>query len=131
MRFKKYLVVSLLFLAACEPSINSRGNVIAVKQVDAFVIGKTTMEEVLRSCGTPPLLKDNFTWIYVGGRSEEVSFQNIEVKDRSIVKLFFDKNRILKDKVVTVPTNVNYDFDEGVTSLISKQESEALLKKSS
>jgi len=129
MRFKSGLFVSLLFLASCEPFVNSRGNVVAIKQVDSFIIGKTTMEDVLRSCGTPSLHKNNFTWIYIGGRSEEVSFKNTEIKDRYVLKLIFDKNKVLKDKIVTHPTKENYSFDEEVTDLISNAEVEALLKK--
>jgi len=129
MRFKSGLFVSLLFLASCEPFVNSRGNVVAIKQVDSFIIGKTTMEDVLRSCGTPSLHKNNFTWIYIGGRSEEVSFKNTEIKDRYVLKLIFDKNKVLKDKIVTHPTKEDYSFDEEVTDLISNAEVEALLKK--
>lgn len=129
MRFKSGLFVSLLFLASCEPFVNSRGNVVAIKQVDSFIIGKTTMEDVLRSCGTPSLHKNNFTWIYIGGRSEEVSFKNTEIKDRYVLKLIFDKNKVLKDKIVTHPTKADYSFDEEVTDLISNAEVEALLKK--
>ena len=129
MRFKSSLLVSLLFLASCEPIVNSRGNVIAIKQIDNFVIGKTTMEDVLKSCGTPSLHKNNFTWIYIGGHSEEVAFKNVEIKDRSVVKLIFDENKTLKDKIVTHPAKEDLYFDEEVTNLISNAEVKALLKK--
>ncbi len=129
MRFKDCLFVSLLFLASCEPFVNSRGNVVAIKQVDSFVVGKTTMEDVLRTCGTPSLHKNNFTWIYIGGHSEEMSFKNVEIKERSVIKLIFDENKVLKDKIITHPTKEDYHFDEEVTDLISNAEVEALLKK--
>lgn len=129
MRFKSGLLVSLLFLASCEPIVNSRGNVIAIKQIDNFVIGKTTMEDVLKSCGTPSLHKNNFTWIYIGGHSKEVAFNSVEIKDRSVVKLIFNEDRTLKDKIVTRPTKEDFHFDEEVTNLISNAEVKALLKK--
>ena len=128
MRFKDCLFVSLLFLASCEPFVNSRGNVVAIKHVDSFVIGKTTMEDVLKKCGTPSLHKNNFTWIYIGGHAKEVAFKNIEIKDRSVIKLIFDENKVLKDKIITHPTKEDYNFDEEVTDLISNAEVKALLK---
>ena len=118
-----------LFLVSCEPFINSRGNVVAEKEIGSFIVGKTTMEDVLRSCGSPSLHKDNFTWIYIGGRSEEVSFSGVQLKDRSVIKLIFDKNKVLKDKVMIRPSNEKYSFDEEFTELISNKEVEILLKK--
>lgn len=122
MRFGFFFLVSSLCLAACEPFINSRGNVVAIKQVDSFTIGKTTMEDVIESCGTPSLHKNSFTWIYIGGRSEEVSFKDIEIKDRSIIKLVFDENKVLKSKEVTHPINGSYNFDDENVNLISNKE---------
>ena len=119
----------LLCLASCEPFVNSRGNVVAEKEAVSFVVGRTTMEDVLKSCGSPSLHKDNFTWIYIGGRSEEASFRGIQMKERSVVKLIFDKNKVLKDKVIIHPTNKEYGFNEEVTDLISNKEVETLLKK--
>ena len=118
-----------LFLVSCEPFVNSRGNVVAEKEIGSFIVGKTTMEDVLRSCGSPSLHKDNFTWIYIGGRSEEVSFSGVQLKDRSVIKLIFDKNKVLKDKVMIRPSNEKYSFDEEFTELISNKEVEILLKK--
>lgn len=129
MRFREFFFVSLLCLVACEPFVNSRGNVIAIKQIDSFMIGKTTMEDVLKTCGTPSLHKDNFTWIYVGGRSEEVSFKDVEMKNRSIIKLFFDKNKVLKNTVVTHPANSTYNFDDENTNLISSKEVKNIVAK--
>lgn len=129
MRFREFFFVSLLCLVACEPFVNSRGNVIAIKQIDSFTIGKTTMEDVLKTCGTPSLHKDNFTWIYIGGRSEEVSFKDVEMKNRSIIKLFFDKNKVLKNTVVTHPANSTYNFDDENTNLISSKEVKNIVAK--
>ncbi len=129
MLLKRCLFFFLLFLVSCEPFVNSRGNVVIKKEIDSFVIGRTTMADVLKSCGSPSLHKDNFTWIYIGGRSEEVSFHGTQLKDRSVIKLIFDKNQILKNKVILHPSNKECSFDEGFTELISNKEVESLLKK--
>ncbi len=130
MRFKKYLLISVTLLAACEPFSHSRGNVTAEGQFRSFIIGQTTMEDVLRKCGTPSLHKNNFTWIYTGGVSEETSFKGIEIKDRAIIRLSFDANKVLKNKELIRPSNNVYHFDEDTTDLMSNQEVENLLKKS-
>ena len=129
MFLKSCLFLVSLFLVSCEPFVNSRGNVVAAKEFGSFVIGRTTMEDVLRSCGSPSLHKDNFTWIYIGGRSEEVSFGGIQLKERSVIKLIFDKNKILRNKIIIHPMKEKYSFDEEFTDLISNEEVEALLKK--
>lgn len=128
MRFKHYLLISSVLLASCEPFVNSRGNVIAERQLESLIIGQTTMEDVLRSCGTPSLHRNNFTWIYIGGRSEETSFEGIEMKNRIVIKLTFDTNKILKNKEIIRPTN-GFEFDEETTALISNKEVEALLER--
>ncbi len=130
MRFGNYLLISSLLLTSCEPFVNSRGNVIAEKQFESFVIGKTTMEDVLESCGTPSLHKNNFTWIYIGGRSEETSFKGIEMKDRAMVRLTFSENKVLANKEIVRPSNNVYNFNEETTSLISNKEAESLLRRS-
>lgn len=129
MRFGNCLLISCLLWASCEPFVNSRGNVIAEKQFESFVIGKTTMEDVLESCGTPSLHRDNFTWIYVGGKSEETSFKGIEMKDRAMVRLTFSENKVLSNKEIVRPSNNVYNFNEETTNLISGNEAESLLKK--
>lgn len=129
MLLRSCLFLVSLFLVSCEPFVNSRGNVVIGKEVDSFIIGRTTMEDVLRSCGSPSLHKDNFTWIYIGGRSEEVSFKGIQMKERSVIKLIFDRNKVLKDKIVIHPSDKESSFDEEVTNLITKEEVDAFLKK--
>ena len=130
MRFGNYLLISSILLASCEPFVNSRGNVIAEGQLDSFVIGQTTMEDVLKSCGTPSLHKDNFTWIYIGGRSEETSFKGIEMKNRIVIRLTFDTNKVLKNKEIVRPSNSGFSFDEETTDLISNKEVGAILERS-
>ncbi len=128
MPLKKYLVVSVLVLASCQPFINSRGNVVAEQKVDSFIIGKTTMSDVLRECGTPSLHKNDFTWIYIGGVSEEISFKSVNMKNKVIIKLIFDQNKILREKIVTKPKETEYSFNPDTTNLITDQEVNSLLK---
>lgn len=136
MRFKSCFLVSSLSLAclllvSCQPFVNSRGNVVAEKQFESFAIGKTTMGDVLESCGTPSLHKDNFTWIYVGGRSEETSFKGVEMRDRVVIRLTFGADRILRNKEIvrSADSDGGYDFDEETTDLISNKEAGTLLNK--
>ena len=130
----RYILGLFLFLApcliSCEPFINSRGNMTILENVDSFIVGKTTMDEVLSKCGTPSLHKDNFTWIYISARSEEQAFHGVQMKNRVVVKLTFDSNRILKDVEKNSPKNIDSLLnDDEFTNLISEKEADNLIKK--
>lgn len=119
----------MMFLSACQPFVDSRGNVVVSEHVNSFVIGKTTMDEVVRKCGTPSLHKDNFTWIYIGAKSEETSFKGIELKNQTVIKLIFDSNRILRDIKKLSPKDKDSILgDDEATSLITEAEAVALAK---
>jgi outer membrane protein assembly factor BamE (lipoprotein component of BamABCDE complex) len=92
----KFLVLGLCFLAACQPRVNSRGNITVEENLGQFIEGKTTMDDVLQKCGTPSLHQDNYSWIYIGSKVEEDNFKKIKLTYQFIVKMTFDQNKILK-----------------------------------
>lgn len=95
-----------------------------------FIVGKTTMADVLRKCGTPSLHKDDFTWIYVGCRSEEVAFGSVDLKNRFIVRMRFGPNKILQSLEKINPRESDEIItDEGITNLISDKEVRAKVEK--
>lgn len=116
---KKALFV-LLLLAACQPRIDSRGNVTVTEHIDEFVVGKTTMDDVISACGTPSLNKDGLTWYYIGAKSQEIAFQKVVMTDRYVVKMQFDRNRILRsiDKTPLPDTKI-LQADDEITDLVT------------
>ena len=130
-KFSVLLLCALYVLCACEPKVNLRGNLSLADNVDTFVVGKTTVADVVRACGSPSIQKDNFVWIYSGWRSEELAFRNVDVKDKMIVRMAFDKNGVLKslDKIKSEnDKNSKIITDDVETQAISEKEAEAIVK---
>ena len=116
----------MLLLSACQPFVNSRGNVVISDHIDSFVIGKTTMQDVIQKCGTPSLQLEKSVWIYAGARSEAMSFKGVSMKDCNVFKLSFDDKDVLKsiDRLKADGDGVKLD-DSNYTRLISDSEAEA------
>jgi outer membrane protein assembly factor BamE (lipoprotein component of BamABCDE complex) len=121
---------------ACQPAIDSRGNVTVEESFNSFVVGKTTMSDVLEKCGTPSLHCDNYSWIYVGLKTEEDRFKNVKSFYDFIVKITFNPDRTLKLIERIDPTNRReITMDKEVTRLIEEKQAvhqikAALAKKS-
>ena len=125
---KKYILYGMFFLSACEPFVNSRGNVVISDQIGSFVIGKTTMSEVMQKCGSPSLQQDKTNLIYVGARSEVVAFKGNSMKDHSVFTLEFDQNNILKNikRLDVSGTGIELK-DEKFTQLLKDPEAEKVV----
>ncbi|MDR2158247.1 MAG: hypothetical protein LBO02_02945 [Holosporaceae bacterium] len=120
---KFFLIIGLCFLAACQPRINSRGNVVVKENLKNFAVGKTTMQDVLARCGAPSLLRGDYLWIYIGAKSEEITFGDIKLTDKFIVRMKFDANKILQsiEKVESqLKEDDNIDMNEEITGLIEE-----------
>ncbi|MDR1560864.1 MAG: hypothetical protein LBS23_00725 [Holosporaceae bacterium] len=121
---RAFLVAGIFFvLSACQPLINFRGNVVVKDHINSFIVGKTTMAEILEKCGTPSLHKNNLTWIYIGGKSKEIAFQGVELKNRFVVKMQFDSNKTLTSiERVKLSKNDEILADDDVTELMSEKQ---------
>ncbi len=129
---KRSMLVSgmiLGLLTACQPIIHSRGNVTVEDNLSKFIVGKTTMSDVIGMCGTPSLHKDNFTWIYIGAKSEEIAFHEVAMTKRCIVKMTFDSNKVLR-AIDRIPLSDDSAIltDEEITNLITEKQVEEQLK---
>lgn len=116
--------LSFLFLCnACQPRVNLRGNISLAEQVGSFKVGKTTSDDVYKACGSPSLQRGDNIWIYVGSRSEEVAFREVEIKDKLLVRLVFDDAGILRkiEKVSPKKSAMTAGAaDSDVTELLKK-----------
>ncbi|MDR1375448.1 MAG: hypothetical protein LBJ45_01375 [Holosporaceae bacterium] len=125
-----FSIVALGVLVGCQPVVNSRGNIVVEENMPRFIIGKTTMAEVLEKCGTPSLHKDDFTWIYIGSKSEEVAFGSVDLKNRFIVRMRFDPSKVLQSlEKINPQENDEISSDEEITNLISDKEVTAKVEK--
>lgn len=117
------LLVSSLFLAACQAVISESGNIIDPAKVEQIHVGTTTHDEVLKLLG-PPTLTNTYRqqrWVYIQDRQ----FKNLQrtfsrVTNR--IEITFDANGVVKDvernfdDTLYDPRNVTeQDKDKGYT----------------
>lgn len=123
------LLIGFLFLlCACQPKVNLRGNVTLAEKLKTFVVGKTKADDVMEACGSPSLRKDELTWIYIGARSEEISFKGVKLKDKIAVRMTFDHNGtlVLIENITQNNTDGKMVFDDEKTDLITDSQAEKL-----
>lgn len=123
---KSIRLFCLCLLISCQPSINTHGNKTILEHYHQFTIGKTTTNDVLQACGTPSLCRDEYTWIYVTHTSEEIAFKDVRTTDKMILKMTFDKNKVLKSiHKIESESNSEIMLQNTSGSLISEKEAEA------
>lgn len=99
-----HLVFLSLTLAACEPTVANRGNILDADRLAEIKAGTSTREDVATKLGTPTEVStfDDKVWYYVGRQTEQYSFLDPEVVQQKAVEIRFD------DKgVVTAVSNLD------------------------
>jgi outer membrane protein assembly factor BamE (lipoprotein component of BamABCDE complex) len=107
-----YASIGLLLLAACEPTIANRGNILDLEKLSEIKAGESTREDVASHLGTPTQTStfDDKTWYYVGRQTEQYSFLDPEVMKQQAIEIRFD------DKgVVTSVTNLDLASAQDIT----------------
>ena len=79
-------------LAACAPTLATRGNILDPDTLAAIKAGSSTREDVATRLGTPTQVStfDDKTWYYVGEKTERYSFLDPEVLERKAIAVRFD-----------------------------------------
>ena len=97
-------LLALLLLAACEPTIANRGNIIDQEKLAEIKAGESTREEVATKLGSPTQIStfDDKTWYYIGRQTEQYSFLDPEVLKQQAVEVQFND-----EGVVTEVKNLN------------------------
>jgi len=92
LRFFHHAMIGLLLLAACEPTIANRGNILDADKLAEIKPGETTREEVATKLGTPTRVStfDDKTWYYLGRQTQQYSFLDPEVLKQKAVEIKFD-----------------------------------------
>ena len=96
-RFSLILLGGLALLAACEPTVANRGNLLDSDKLTAIHVGTSTREDVMAKLGTPSEVSpfDEKTWYYFGRRTEQTSFFDPEVTDQQAVEIRFDDQGVV------------------------------------
>jgi outer membrane protein assembly factor BamE (lipoprotein component of BamABCDE complex) len=84
-------------LAACEPTIANRGNILDPDSLAQIVPGTTTREEVAAKLGTPTEIStfDEKVWYYIGRKTEQYSFFRPDVLKQQAIEVDFDEQGIV------------------------------------
>lgn len=96
----------VLALAACEPTVATRGNILDPDKMDQVEIGKSTREDVAKLLGTPTQVAtfDENVWYYMGRNTEQYSFFDPEVVAQRAVEVRFNDDGIVTAMKTFDPT---------------------------
>ena len=92
---KRIILIGLFgILAACEPTVANRGNILDPEKLADIKAGTSTREDVATKLGTPTQVStfDDKTWYYIGRQTEQYSFLDPEVLKQKAVEIKFDDN---------------------------------------
>jgi len=86
-------------LAACQPTIDQRGNLPDDKKISAIEPGVTTKQAVSQLLGTPSSVSTfgDKTWYYISRRTEQTAFFNPQVLDQQVIVVGFDEGGIVRN----------------------------------
>ncbi len=93
-------VISLtLALAACSPTINSRGYVPDADALATVEPGQSNRADVAEALGSPSAegVFDESVWYYISERTETVAFLKPKVIERTIIAVTFDDTDNVED----------------------------------
>lgn len=92
-----HLLITLALLAACEPTIANRGNVLDPDKVTEVKTGSSTRENVAAILGTPTMVStfDDKIWYYAGRQTKQYSFLDPEVLDQQAIEIRFDDQGVV------------------------------------
>jgi outer membrane protein assembly factor BamE (lipoprotein component of BamABCDE complex) len=86
-----------LTLAACSPTVDTRGNLAEKERIDQIQPGVSTRDDIAAILGTPSATGtfDPNIWYYIGARTEKTAFFRPEVVERKIVVVKFDDSGVV------------------------------------
>ena len=86
-----------LLLAACAPTVYTRGNLLDEEKLAQIKVGESTREEVAAKIGSPTQVGtfDENCWYYFGRRTEQYSFLDPEVTEQKSVEVHFDDKGVV------------------------------------
>lgn len=96
-RLRALLPLLVLALAACEPTVANRGNILDSDKVAEVKPGSSTREDVATRLGTPTQVStfDDKIWYYIGRQTEQYSFFDPEVVKQKAIEIRFDDQGVV------------------------------------
>ena len=100
--YKRHAVLAcslLVLLAACAPTVRTRGNLLEEDKLAQIKAGESTREDVATKLGSPTQVGtfDENCWYYFGRRTEQYSFLDPEVTEQKSVEVHFDDKGVVTE----------------------------------
>ena len=95
------LALSLPLLSACQDRLAVRGQIVDDENIAALEPGELTAETIRGLLGTPSSRRallgagEGETWLYVGERTSQRTFKDVDVLERRILVLHFGSDGFL------------------------------------
>ncbi|MDE1900712.1 MAG: outer membrane protein assembly factor BamE [Alphaproteobacteria bacterium] len=103
-RMKKTLILAsaafaLAVLAACAPTVATRGDLVDPDALAQIKPGVSTREDVETKLGTPTHVAtfDDKVWYYIGRRTQQYSFLDPEVLKQQAIEIDFNDKGVVAD----------------------------------
>jgi outer membrane protein assembly factor BamE (lipoprotein component of BamABCDE complex) len=86
-------------LAACEPTVDQRGNLPEPDKLAQIKPGATTRDQVAKLLGTPSstAVFDNASWYYISRKTKQISFLDPDVLDQQVYIINFDGKGVVRN----------------------------------
>jgi outer membrane protein assembly factor BamE (lipoprotein component of BamABCDE complex) len=97
--FFTFVLLAMLPLAACEPVVANRGNLVEPDLLTQIEPGVTDQASVQALLGPPTMIGtfDKNTWYYSGQRTKRMAFFDPKVSSERTVIIAYDDNGIVKE----------------------------------
>ena len=84
--------------AGCTPVYATRGNLIDDERLGRIEVGRSTVNDVAGLFGSPTTLStfDQWTWYYIGQRTEKVAFFDPDIIESRVVRVEFTETGIVR-----------------------------------
>lgn len=93
------LLAMAALIAACNPIVDSRGNLPDNDDVEKIKVGASSKEEVATVLGSPSSVAtfDPNVWYYISKRTETVAFFRPDVLDQKVLTIRFDEAGLVRE----------------------------------
>jgi outer membrane protein assembly factor BamE (lipoprotein component of BamABCDE complex) len=87
-----------LMLAGCTPTIDQRGNLLELEQVQRVEAGKHRRSDVLRLIGSPTTVApfDDNTWYYIGQKTQKRGILDPQVTNEAVFIVTFGDDGVVE-----------------------------------
>ncbi|MGE3771179.1 MAG: outer membrane protein assembly factor BamE [Bdellovibrionales bacterium] len=117
MKKSLFLALVLLAVAACQPIVANRGNMVDDERLEQIKVGETDQATVQSVLGPPTMIGtfDTSTWYYSGMRTKRMAFFDPRISEERTLAIVFDESGIVKEI-----TNINPDAAEKIKPVARK-----------